>query len=338
MQQRRYFAVIPFISTMATAMQTGVEAYYVPRNTFVPQTTAKSLDLDSLPEIKGARARRVPAGAKFACKPLIAVGFLVVAAAAVAIAVPFLLVPQQHQRQRLALPLPRQHQQHQQQVQRLLQQQLQQLLQQQVQRLLQQQPQHQRQALRQHQRQALRQHPQQRQQQPALPAHQQHRRPQHQRQQLEQLQQLRPPPQQQQVQQRQQLGHILQRQLLVVALQQLVTCATTTTLVASCQSYEVSWNNRCYYLDGSTGVCASGYTLGTNAVLTCIATQFVGKTYRSVTSSNCCIWTADTYECYGMSSNCNSAGTFSAGPVVNGAGCANAQNHMSGQLTFCGKV
>ncbi|CAF4669762.1 unnamed protein product [Rotaria socialis] len=91
MQQRRYFAVIPFISTMATAMQTGVEAYYVPRNTFVPQTTAKSLDLDSLPEIKGARARRVPAGAKFACKPLIAVGFLVVAAAAVAIAVPFLL-------------------------------------------------------------------------------------------------------------------------------------------------------------------------------------------------------------------------------------------------------
>ncbi|CAF3698169.1 unnamed protein product [Rotaria socialis] len=165
---------------MATAMQTGVEAYYVPRNTFVPQTTAKSLDLDSLPEIKGARARRVPAGAKFACKPLIAVGFLVVAAAAVAIAVPFLLVPQQHQRQRLALPLPRQHQQHQQQVQRLLQQQLQQLLQQQVQRLLQQQPQHQRQALRQHQRQALRQHPQQRQQQPALPAHQQHRRPQHQ--------------------------------------------------------------------------------------------------------------------------------------------------------------
>ncbi|CAF5227986.1 unnamed protein product, partial [Rotaria magnacalcarata] len=36
-----------------------------------------------------------------------------------------------------------------------------------------------------------------------------------------------------------------------------------------------------------------------------------------------------------MSSNCNSAGTFSAGPVVNGGGCANAQNHNSGQLTFC---
>ncbi|CAF4322862.1 unnamed protein product, partial [Rotaria magnacalcarata] len=50
------------------------------------------------------------------------------------------------------------------------------------------------------------------------------------------------------------------------------------------------------------------------------------------------IWTADTYECYGMSSNCNSAGTFSAGPVVNGAGCANAQNHNTGHLTLCSTV
>ncbi|CAF1355665.1 unnamed protein product [Rotaria magnacalcarata] len=238
---------------------------------------------------------------------------------------PARLALRQHQHQRLALPVPRQHQQHQQQLQRLLQQQLQRQQQQQQLQL----------------RRPRRQHPQQRQQRPALLVHRQHRRPQHQRQlqQLQQhLQQLRQPPQQQQVQQLQQLGHILQRQLLVVALQQLVTCSTTTTLVASCQSYEVSWNNRCYYLDGSGGACASGYTLGTNAVLTCIATQFVGKTYRSVTSSNCCIWTADTYECYGMSSNCNSAGTFSVGPVVNGAGCANAQNHNSGQLTFCSKV
>ncbi|CAF3065967.1 unnamed protein product, partial [Rotaria sp. Silwood2] len=99
--------------------------------------------------------------------------------------------------------------------------------------------------------------------------------------------------------------------------------------------YEVLWNNRCYYLDGSGGVCESGYALGTNAALTCIASQFAGKNYRNATSSNCCIWTADTYECYGMNSNCNSAGPFSQGPILNGASCLNAQNYFSGQLTLC---
>ncbi|CAF1313784.1 unnamed protein product [Adineta steineri] len=75
-------------------------------------------------------------------------------------------------------------------------------------------------------------------------------------------------------------------------------CTTTTTLVASCHSYEVSWNNHCYYLDGSGGNCTSGYSQATNAVLTCIATQ------------------------------------FAAGPSL--VGCTNAQQHYSQQLTFCG--
>ncbi|CAF4681025.1 unnamed protein product, partial [Rotaria magnacalcarata] len=47
-------------------------------------------------------------------------------------------------------------------------------------------------------------------------------------------------------------------------------------------------------------------------------------------------WTADTYECYGLASNCNSAGPFTSGPTLGGAGCNNAQNHNAGQLTFCG--
>ncbi|CAM4807384.1 unnamed protein product [Rotaria magnacalcarata] len=115
-------------------------------------------------------------------------------------------------------------------------------------------------------------------------------------------------------------------------------CVNTTMLVANCQSYEVSWNNHCYYLDGSGGVCVNGYTLGTNAVLGCIASQFTGKNYRNTTSSNCCIWTADTYECYGMNTNCNSAGPFSSAPIINGAWCANAHNYQSQQLTFCGSV
>ncbi|CAF1500853.1 unnamed protein product, partial [Adineta steineri] len=36
-------------------------------------------------------------------------------------------------------------------------------------------------------------------------------------------------------------------------------CTTTTSIVAACQSYEVSWNNHCYYLDGSNGSCITGY-------------------------------------------------------------------------------
>ncbi|CAF1671292.1 unnamed protein product, partial [Didymodactylos carnosus] len=99
--------------------------------------------------------------------------------------------------------------------------------------------------------------------------------------------------------------------------------------------YEVSWNGHCYYLDGSAGVCASGYSQSTNAVLTCIKSQFVGKTYKSTISNNCCIWTADTYECYELTSNCNSAGPFTGAPV---SGCLNLQQRNSAQLTFCGSI
>ncbi|CAF5124893.1 unnamed protein product, partial [Rotaria magnacalcarata] len=114
------------------------------------------------------------------------------------------------------------------------------------------------------------------------------------------------------------------------------SCTTTTSIVSTCQSYEVSWNGHCYYLDGSSGSCATGYSLATNAILTCISTLFAGRTYATTISGNCCVWTADTYECYGLASNCNSAGPFTSGPTLGGAGCNNAQNHNAGQLTFCG--
>ncbi|CAF3981900.1 unnamed protein product, partial [Rotaria sp. Silwood1] len=112
-------------------------------------------------------------------------------------------------------------------------------------------------------------------------------------------------------------------------------CTTTTSILAICQSYEISWNGQCYYLDGSGGTCATGYSLATNAALTCISTLFSGKNYATTISSNCCIWTADTYECYGLGSNCNSAGPFTSGPTLGGVGCSNAHNHQSQQLTFC---
>ncbi|CAM4975005.1 unnamed protein product [Rotaria socialis] len=116
------------------------------------------------------------------------------------------------------------------------------------------------------------------------------------------------------------------------------SCNTTTSIVASCQSYEVSWNNHCYYLDGSGGNCTIGYSRATNAILGCIATQFVTKTYRSKISDSCCVWAADTYECYGLTDdNCNNAGPFTAGPVFGGGrGCINTQQRLPAQLTFCG--
>ncbi|CAF1295006.1 unnamed protein product [Rotaria sordida] len=113
-------------------------------------------------------------------------------------------------------------------------------------------------------------------------------------------------------------------------------CTTTTTIVATCNSYEVSWNDHCYYLDGSGGTCATGYSRATNAVLTCIRTQFAGKSYANMVSDNCCIWTADTYECYGLNSNCNLAGPFVSGPTLGGVGCFNGQVNQPKQLTFCG--
>ena len=113
----------------------------------------------------------------------------------------------------------------------------------------------------------------------------------------------------------------------------ILACTTTTTLVASCQSYEVSWNNHCYYLDGSAGNCTAGYTRAANALLTCIGSQFVNKTYRSTISNNGCVWTSETYECYALISNCNSAGPFTSGPKYS---CTNLQQRYSQQLTFCG--
>lgn len=74
-----------------------------------------------------------------------------------------------------------------------------------------------------------------------------------------------------------------------------LACVDNARSPATCRSYEVSWNGRCYYLDGF-----GGHSQSTNAVLTCIASNFTGKTYATTTSNSCCVWTADTYECYGM--------------------------------------
>jgi hypothetical protein len=105
----------------------------------------------------------------------------------------------------------------------------------------------------------------------------------------------------------------------------------------TCGVNEVSYNGKCYYLDGSGGLCDSGYARAAESVMAVIKTQFVGLNYKHTISSNCCIWTSDVLENYGMAAHCNSNGPFTAGePVLGGTGCSGVQLHGAGQMTFCG--
>lgn len=112
-------------------------------------------------------------------------------------------------------------------------------------------------------------------------------------------------------------------------------CVGSTCI--TCGANEITYNGKCYYLDGSGGTCDAGYALAPESVMAVIASQFAGKNYKHTVSSNCCIWASDPLEHYGMVSHCNSAGPFSAGePILGGAGCNGVSLHGAGQLTFCG--
>jgi hypothetical protein len=104
---------------------------------------------------------------------------------------------------------------------------------------------------------------------------------------------------------------------------------------------EVEFDGTCYYLDGSNGVCDPGYALAPQSVLNSIASDFAGKTYRNMQSNNCCIKHANQAtegQDWGMtgSADCNGPGPFINGPVPGGAGCTNANQNYSQQLTLCG--
>lgn len=105
---------------------------------------------------------------------------------------------------------------------------------------------------------------------------------------------------------------------------------------------EVQFQGKCYYLDGSTGMCDQGYALASNANMAAIlannANAFAGKNYKHKVSGNCCIWTSDNVENYGMTAHCNTNGPFSNGePIAGGTGCTNVMNKFQDQLTFCAK-
>ncbi len=118
-------------------------------------------------------------------------------------------------------------------------------------------------------------------------------------------------------------------------------CLVNETCVAgscvTCGTNEVSFGGKCYYLDGSGGTCISGYARAPESVLAQITAQFAGKNYKTKISTNCCVWTSDPKENYGMTTHCNSNGPFSNGePALGGSGCTNVAIQGAGQLTFCG--
>ena len=101
---------------------------------------------------------------------------------------------------------------------------------------------------------------------------------------------------------------------------------------------DVQFEGNCYYLDGSNGVCQAGDVLAPQSILNSIATSFVGKTYKTAVSNNCCIDHANTAtegQDWGMPAQCNAPGPFTIGPQLGAIGCTNQMNHSSKQLTLC---
>jgi HYR domain len=100
----------------------------------------------------------------------------------------------------------------------------------------------------------------------------------------------------------------------------------------------VSYNGKFYILDGTNGVAPAGFELAPQSVLTFIAADFVGKTYFSTISSNCCIVHANQtveHQDWGFPfSQCNQAGPFAVAPTLGGANCNNSSNHTANQLSL----
>jgi hypothetical protein len=115
------------------------------------------------------------------------------------------------------------------------------------------------------------------------------------------------------------------------------SCVGGACTGGACGPNDVFFQGHCYYLDGSGGNCDAGFTRASEAVLAQITALFQGKNYRHAVSQNCCIWTSDVLENYGMMAHCNSNGPFSSGEPAKGAvGCTAQQLHGAAQLTFCG--
>lgn len=109
---------------------------------------------------------------------------------------------------------------------------------------------------------------------------------------------------------------------------------------------DVEHLGRCYYLDGSGGLCDTGYQRSSNAALKAILTSnpnaWEFKNYRHQVSDNACVLTADNFQDYGMLPQAaNVPGPFCAGtPVKGGSGCYQISPPLwqAKQLTLCEKM
>lgn len=112
---------------------------------------------------------------------------------------------------------------------------------------------------------------------------------------------------------------------------------TSTPATPSCPVNEVSYENHCCYLDGTGGQCSSGYSLGSETMLSQIAPLFMGLNYKTAISDICCVITTAESSNYGMSGfdQCNKQGPFVAVPALHGGGCHNSTGARPRQLTFC---
>lgn len=137
---------------------------------------------------------------------------------------------------------------------------------------------------------------------------------------------------------------MMRRTAVTVALVGLVVLGaaaiSSPAIAATCDpATDVQFNGHCYYLDGSGGACDAGYALASQSVLTSIAAEFAGKTYKHQVSDNCCIYNSDPVENWGMTNHCNQPGQFNSGePSLGGADCTDATNLDAGQLTLCGSL
>jgi len=96
----------------------------------------------------------------------------------------------------------------------------------------------------------------------------------------------------------------------------------------------------CFYLDGSGGHCLPGYILASENMLNSTADNFVGKSYKTHRSNNCCIahFTQTTKKQnwgFDLHAGCNDPSPFVAGPSFGGGGCSGTLNTRLNQLTLC---
>lgn len=95
-----------------------------------------------------------------------------------------------------------------------------------------------------------------------------------------------------------------------------------------CAVNEVASEGRCYVLDGVGGNCGSNFEKASETEFIALKSKFIGLTYHTTKSQNCCIITGDRANF--TADPCNGSGPFSSFKPA--TGCLLQE---PGELTFC---